>query len=74
MFDIKCVDCKFFNPYDLSCAKGEKEENCKIYQPIMTNKELFNTCTDCAFYSNGFCDYDLSDPKTCRRFKDKKED
>ena len=74
MFDIKCVDCKFFNPYDLSCAKGEKEEDCKFFSPMTEQTKKHNSCDNCAFYSNGFCDYDLSDPKTCRRFKDKKED
>ena len=74
MFEIKCVSCKFFNPYDLSCKAGEDEASCKSYQQNESDKASVAVCENCAFYDNGFCDYDLTNPKTCRRFKDKKEE
>ena len=74
MFDIKCINCKFFKPRDGECERGNEEENCKEFAPLKSFDEETESCENCAFYSLNFCDYDLDDPKTCRRFKDKNED
>ena len=73
MFEIRCVGCKHFNEKDLSCAIGENEDSCQKYQKLTGDTDRLS-CEGCAWHSDGFCDFDLSDPNTCRRFKDKNDD
>ncbi|MBR2337117.1 MAG: hypothetical protein IKA61_04140 [Clostridia bacterium] len=75
MFDTKCIYCKHFNKDD-GCAKNLDEDFCKAFEEL-ENQSLAEdkpSCESCAFNSNGFCDYDLESPLTCRRYKSLKED
>lgn len=74
MFDIKCINCKFFNPSD-GCEKGLEDENCNAF--TQTENDSANgqvpRCENCVWSSNGFCDFDFTDPNSCRRFKNAKD-
>ena len=75
MFDIKCIYCKHFNPKD-GCNLNLEEEGCSLFDEI-ENSQLHKdkpSCENCAWQTNGFCDFDLKSPKTCRRFKSLSED
>ena len=75
MFDIKCVYCKNFNPKD-GCQKNFEEEGCTSYEKVETNQtsEDKPSCETCAWQTNGYCDFDLESPLTCRRYKSLSED
>ena len=75
MFDIKCVYCKHFNPKD-GCIKNLEEENCSFFEEVESNNPCKDkpSCKTCAWQTNGFCDFDLESPLTCRRYKSLKED
>jgi hypothetical protein len=75
MFDIKCVYCKHFNPKE-GCKKDLEEEFCTSYeeQEVATNNTDKPSCENCAWQTNGYCDFDFESPLTCRRFKSLKED
>ncbi len=75
MFDIKCVYCKNFNPKE-GCIINLEEETCERYEEAIKPqiKEDKPSCENCAWQTNGYCDFDLESPLTCRRFKSLKED
>ena len=75
MFDIKCVYCKWFNPKD-GCAKNLEEENCAAFENAIlhTKNEDKPSCKTCAWQTNGYCDFELENPLTCRRYKSLNED
>ncbi|MBE5742297.1 MAG: hypothetical protein E7360_03125 [Clostridiales bacterium] len=70
MFDLKCVYCEFFNRSEL-CQKGLDEENCTAFIRRNEEKEDKPDCNNCEWFSNGFCDFDMTNPLSCRRFKSK---
>ena len=74
MFDIKCVYCKHFNPQD-GCLKNLEEENCQGYEELEIAKPHKDkpSCENCVWQTNGYCDFELESPLTCRRFKSLKE-
>ena len=74
MFDIKCVYCKHFNPKE-GCKKDLEEEFCTAYeeQELVACSEDKPSCENCAWQTNGYCDFELDNPLTCRRFKSLKE-
>ena len=75
MFDIKCVYCKHFNPQD-GCLKNLEEETCTAFENFelpIDNKDK-PSCKTCAWQTNGFCDFELDNPLTCRRYKSLSED
>ena len=75
MFDIKCVYCKNFNPKE-GCVLNLEEDNCSSYKETKkgNDKEDKPTCTTCVWQTNGYCDFELDSPLTCRRYKSLKED
>ena len=74
MFDIKCINCEFFDSLD-GCKKGLEDENCNSFSPTKKGDEgQAPACKDCVWLTNGFCDFDQTDPTVCRRFKSLKED
>ena len=75
MFDFKCVYCKNFNPKD-GCAKNLEEENCTTFEKVELpiKKEDEPSCEMCIWHTQGSCDFDLDNPKTCRCFKSIRED
>ena len=75
MFDIKCVYCKNFNPKE-GCVLNLEEETCKSFEEVIKPQHDKDkpTCKSCAWQTNGYCDFDLESPLTCRRYKSLKED
>ena len=70
MFDIKCINCKFFSHLD-GCEKGFDEENCNDF--LETNNPLKNedepSCDSCKWNEDGDCIFDMENPLSCRRYK-----
>ncbi|MBR2384936.1 MAG: hypothetical protein IKA99_04970 [Clostridia bacterium] len=75
MFDIKCVYCKNFNPKD-GCLMSLEEDSCNAFEEAIKSQNVEDkpSCESCAWQTNGYCDFDLENPLTCRRFKSLNED
>lgn len=72
MFDIKCINCKNFNPLD-GCEKNLTDDDCDAFLEKVDKSTCgqAESCENCVWQSNGFCDFDFASPKDCRRFKSK---
>ncbi len=74
MFHVKCIDCKNFTADD-GCKLNLDDENCARYEKVFIDENLAEPrCEDCAWNSNGFCDFDETSPNECRKFRSKNED
>ncbi len=75
MFDIKCVYCKNFNPKD-GCIINLEEETCQSFDKALNPQSTKDkpSCQNCVWQTNGYCDFDLESPLSCRRYKSLKED
>lgn len=70
MFDIKCINCKFFSAKD-GCEKGLEDENCngflEVENPSISEDKP--SCDKCKWHEDGDCVFDMTNPLTCRRYK-----
>ena len=75
MFHVKCITCKNFDHTD-GCKFDFDDENCSAYEEIELSQtdEEKPSCKNCEWFFMGHCDFDLTSPLTCRRFKNKKDE
>ena len=70
MFDIKCSRCQFFSMEDL-CEKGLSEECCDSFLAVENSQTDNPSCSECEWFLDNDCIFDLKDSLSCRRFKAK---